>query len=294
MWLKFWVEDGQEGTKLGPFLRSKEVSAALLKQVKYGQWGILVNGVSQHTNYIVKKGDEISLWLTEEFGELKPQPMALQIVKETEHFVLLDKPAGLVVHPTLNHWENTLGTGWMGVLASRGQQGVFRPVNRLDKDTSGLVLVAKNSYSAALLPKYVEKVYLAVAMGEMPLGDGQVDLPIARCDGSVIKREVSPLGQPSTTQYTVLAVGNGYSLLRLRLVTGRTHQIRVHMAALGHPLAGDWLYGENTVAPIQRQALHCFGMKIPSFLNQKEEWFFTPPPEDMQYLYHQIALVDRK
>ncbi len=289
MRLKFQVKPHQSGMKLADFLREQEVSVGLIKQVKYTPIGILVDGVRTNTNQPVYQGQRVEFLLPQEDGDVSPQPMLLDIVTETEHFVLLNKSAGMVVHPTFNYAGDTLANGWIGTLAARGQTGVFRPVNRIDKDTSGLVLCAKNCYAAPILADKVQKVYLAIAVGEMPLGKGEINLPIARCDGSMIKREISSEGQPSITQYEVLAAKQGYSVLRLHLVTGRTHQIRVHMAASGYPLAGDWLYGTKEDSIMKRQALHCFGMKIPAFLKQKETWFFSPPPLDMQLLYQKIS-----
>ena len=289
MRLYFQVKSHQSGIQLSDFLRGQEVSVGLMKQVKYTPTGILVDGVRTNTNQLVYEGQNVEFLLPQEDGDVAPQPMLLDVVAETEHFVLLNKPAGMVVHPTFNYATDTLANGWIGTLAARGQTGVFRPVNRIDKDTSGLVLCAKNCYAAPILADRVQKVYLAIAVGEMPLGKGEINLPIARCDGSLIKREISPEGQPSITQYEVLAAAQGYSVLRLHLITGRTHQIRVHLAALGHPLAGDWLYGTEEDSIMNRQALHCFGMKIPAFLQQKETWFFTPPPADMQMLYQKIC-----
>ena len=218
---------------------------------------------------------------------MRPQAIPLRVVYETSHLALIDKPAGMAVHPTLNYPCDTLANGWAGRLAAEGRQGPCRPVNRIDKGTSGLVLCAKNAYAAAFLPGQVEKVYLAVAEGEMPPGEGTVDAPIGRGEG-ILQRCVVPDGQPSRTHYQVLAAGGGYSLLRVRLETGRTHQIRVHMAHIGHPLAGDWLYGHGPGPDIQRQALHCFAMCLPAMPGSAGGWVYTPPPEDMQQLYRKM------
>ncbi len=289
MRLEFCVTKTEEGMRLSAFLRRRQVSAGLLKQVKYSQVGILVDGVRTNTNQLVSEGQKVEFFLENEPSDLLPQPMVLDIRQQTEHFALINKPAGMVVHPTLNHASGTLANGWIAYLAAKGQTGVFRPVNRIDRDTSGLVLCAKNSCAAPILAQGVDKIYLAVVSGEMPVKKGVVDLPIARCADSVIKREVAENGQPSVTEYEVLAVGNGYSALRLHLVTGRTHQIRVHMAALGYPLAGDWLYGCKPDPYIHRQALHCFAMCVPSIVNKGKKWIFVPPPEDMQQLYRVIV-----
>ena len=169
---------------------------------------------------------------------------------------MLEKPPRLAVHPTLNYPLGTLANGYAAWAAQRGNSPVFRPVNRIDKDTSGLVLAAQNGYAAPLLAGRVEKLYYAVVEGELPLGPGVIDAPIGRQGGSIIGRCVTPDGKPSRTEYTILKAENGLSLAACVPVTGRTHQIRVHFASIGHPLAGDDLYGGSR-ARIGRQALHC-------------------------------------
>lgn len=288
MWLEFEVSAEQDQIRLGNFLRRCGVSAALIRSVKYTQPGILADGVRTNTNQPVRAGQRIGFFLPpEEAFSVRPQAIPLRVVYETSHLALIDKPAGMAVHPTLNYPCDTLANGWAGRLAAEGRQGPCRPVNRIDKGTSGLVLCAKNAYAAAFLPGQVEKVYLAVAEGEMPPGEGTVDAPIGRGEG-ILQRCVVPDGQPSRTHYQVLASGGGYSLLRVRLETGRTHQIRVHMAHIGHPLAGDWLYGHGPGPDIQRQALHCFAMCLPTMPGSAGGWVYTPPPEDMQQLYRKM------
>ena len=141
--------------------------------------------------------------------------------------------------PTLNYPRDTLANGYAAWALRQGRSPVFRPVNRIDKDTSGLVLAAQNGYAAPLLAQRVEKLYYAVAEGELPLGPGVIDAPIGRQGESIIGRCVTPDGKPSRTEYTILKAENGLSLAACVPVTGRTHQIRVHFASIGHPLAGD-------------------------------------------------------
>ena len=166
------------------------------------------------------------------------------------------KPPRLAVHPTLSYPLDTLANGYAAWAAAQGRSTVFRPVNRIDKDTSGLVLAARNSYAAPLLAQGVEKLYYAIVEGELPLGPGVIDAPIGRQGDSIIGRCVTPEGKPSRTEYTILKAKNGLSLAACVPVTGRTHQIRVHFASLGHPLAGDDLYGGHRER-VGRQALHC-------------------------------------
>jgi 23S rRNA pseudouridine1911/1915/1917 synthase len=180
----------------------------------------------------------------------------VDVVYEDAFALVVEKPPHLAVHPTLNYPLDTLANGYAAWALRQGRSPVFRPVNRIDKDTSGLVLAAQNGYAAPLLAQRVEKLYYAVAEGELPLGPGVIDAPIGRQGESIIGRCVTPDGKPSRTEYTILKAENGLSLAACVPVTGRTHQIRVHFASIGHPLAGDDLYGGSR-ARIGRQALHC-------------------------------------
>ncbi len=246
------------GILLRDFLRQCAFSTGLSRAVKFHGGGFWADGAPVLANRRVYPGQVISFALPEEDGAgVEPQPeVPVRIVYEDDFALVLDKPAGLAVHPTLNYPGNTLANGYAALMASRGRSPVFRPVNRIDKDTSGLVLAAKHAYAAPLLAGHVAKLYLAVAEGELPLGPGVIDAPIGRQGGSIIGRCVTPGGKPSRTEYTVQCVRGGLSLAACVPVTGRTHQIRVHFASLGHPLAGDVLYG-GTRERIGRQALHC-------------------------------------
>lgn len=203
---------------------------------------------------------------------MAPQPdIAVQVVYEDAFAVVLEKPPHLAVHPTLNYPGGTLANGYAAWALQQGRSPVFRPVNRIDKDTSGLVLAAKHAYAAPLLARNVEKLYYAVVEGELPLGPGVIDAPIGRQAESIIGRCVTPDGKPSRTEYTILKAENGLSLAACVPVTGRTHQIRVHFASIGHPLAGDDLYGGSR-ARIGRQALHCArqSFQVPVYAGQPD------------------------
>ena len=256
MTLSFPVRPQQQGWLLRDVLRSCGVSSTMIRAVKRDA-GFFLDGLGVHTDVRVQAGQQVSFALPQEpASDVQPQPIPLQVCYCSEHTLVLDKPAGMAVHPTLNYKEGTLANGYCFLAAQKGWNGVFRPLNRLDRDTSGLVLCAQNAFAAPLLAQQVHKVYYAVVQGRMPLGSGRVDAPIDRAPGSIIQRCVSPQGKPSRTDYQVLAADGDHSLLRLVLATGRTHQIRVHMASIGHPLAGDDLYGGSRQW-IGRHALHC-------------------------------------
>lgn len=260
MWLRFLVPPEAQGMPLRNFLHACAVSTELTRAVKYQGGGFFLDGKPVHTNILLGAGQTAAFELPpEQSCAVRPQPAlaeGLRIVYEDALAVVLDKPAGIAVHPTLNYPDGTLANAWSAWAQARGESGVFRPVNRLDKNTSGLLLAARNMYAAPLLAGSAEKQYIAIAEGELPLGAGVFDAPIGRRGDSIIGRCVTPDGKPSRTEYTVEQAKDGLSLAVCRPVTGRTHQIRVHFSAAGHPLAGDTLYGGDTTR-IARHALHC-------------------------------------
>ena len=247
----------QDGVLLRSFLRRCAVSTELARGVKFRGSGFFADGQPVQANRRVYPGQVVSFELPPEGEGVAPQPeIPVQVVYQDAFAVVLEKPPHLAVHPTLNYPYDTLANGYGAWAAQQGHSPVFRPVNRIDKDTSGLVLAAKNTYAAPLLAQNVEKLYYAVVEGELPLGKGVIDAPIGRQADSIIGRCVTPEGKPSRTEYTIVKVKNGLSLAACVPVTGRTHQIRVHFASIGHPLAGDDLYGGSRQR-IGRQALHC-------------------------------------
>lgn len=257
MQLYFTVPPTADGVLLRSFLRVCAVSTDLARAVKFHGSGFFADGVPILANRRVEAGQVISFTLPADGAGVAPQPeIPVKAVYEDAFALLLEKPPHLAVHPTLNYPLDTLANGYAAWAAVRGESPVFRPVNRIDKDTSGLVLAAKNSYAAPLLAQKVEKLYYAVVEGELPLGPGVIDAPIGRQGGSIIGRCVTPEGKPSRTEYTIVKAEHGLSLAACVPVTGRTHQIRVHFASIGHPLAGDDLYGGSRER-IGRQALHC-------------------------------------
>lgn len=260
MQLYFAVPDTattHEGVLVRSFLRQCAVSTDLARAVKFRGGGFFADGVPVLANRRIFPGQVLSFALPPEGDGVTPQPeIPVKVVYEDAFAVVLEKPPQLAVHPTLNYPGGTLANGYAAWAAAHGHSPVFRPVNRIDKDTSGLVLAAKNAYAAPLLAGGVAKLYYAIAQGALPPGEGVIDAPIGRRGDSIIGRCVTPEGKPSRTEYTILKAKNGLSLAACVPVTGRTHQIRVHFASLGHPLAGDDLYGGHRER-VGRQALHC-------------------------------------
>ncbi|WP_455501994.1 RluA family pseudouridine synthase [Gemmiger sp.] len=279
--LRYTVPPENDGCKLGLFLRMQGVTAGLIKSVKYDGDGFFADDRPARTNELVHAGQCIRFALPPEHDtSVVPQPVPFSVAYEDEFTAVLDKPAGIAVHPTLNYPDGTLANGWLYRLRQQGKDGIFRPVNRIDKNTSGLVLCAQNAFAAPLLAGSAHKCYLAIVQGTLPLGPGRVEAPIARRGDSIIGRCVRADGKYSLTEYTVLAAGCGHSLLACTPRTGRTHQIRVHMAYIGHPLAGDTLYGGSD-ARISRHALHCGVITFVHPLTKEHIRVESPLPADM-------------
>ena len=298
MKLYFPVPPQADGVLLRNFLRRCAVSTELARAVKFHGSGFFADGQPILANRRLAAGQMLSFELPADGEGVAPQPeIPVQVVHEDAFALLLEKPPRLAVHPTLNYPLDTLANGYAAWAAAQGRSTVFRPVNRIDKDTSGLVLAARNSYAAPLLAQGVEKLYYAIVEGELPLGPGVIDAPIGRQGDSIIGRCVTPEGKPSRTEYTILKAKNGLSLAACVPVTGRTHQIRVHFASLGHPLAGDDLYGGHRER-VGRQALHCAKQTytIPAYIPMSDgiviDWeaprqritVESPLPADLQAL----------
>ena len=292
MELRYIVPPEAEGQRLGMFLRTRGVTAGLIKSVKHRGEGFRADGAPLHTDQPVHTGQQITFALPpEQETSVSAQPIPLEIAYEDDFAAVLDKPAGLAVHPTLNYPDHTLANGWIYHLKCQGKTGVFRPVNRIDKNTSGLVLCAQNAFAAPLLADGVQKCYLAIVQGKMPLGIGAVEAPIGRRGDSIIGRCVTAEGKYSLTEYTVLASDAQFSLLACIPRTGRTHQIRVHMAYIGHPLAGDTLYGGDT-KEIARHALHCAVLRFAHPLTRNSIKVTSALPQDMLQLAQKHQLLD--
>ena len=244
MKLYFPVPPQADGVLLRNFLRRCAVSTELARAVKFHGSGFFADGRPILANRRLAAGQMLSFELPADGEGVAPQPeIPVQVVHEDAFALLLEKPPRLAVHPTLNYPLDTLANGYAAWAAAQGRSTVFRPVNRIDKDTSGLVLAARNSYAAPLLAQGVEKLYYAIVEGELPLGPGVIDAPIARLPLPSLLRQVSPEGKPSVTEFEVLHRDGQICKLALRPVTGRTHQLRVHCSYMGFPILGDPQYG---------------------------------------------------
>ena len=282
------VPAGMDGKTVKDVARSLlSLSSTRLKKAKRVPGGVRVNGQNVFVTHVVRAGDEVSI-LIEQEGAVSvgvvPTPGEVDVVYEDEYLLVLNKPANMPVHPSAGHYDDSLANRCAARFG-----GVFRPVNRLDAGTSGLMVAARDAHVHALLCKALhtgdfERRYLAVAEGVFAEKQGVVDAPIARVEGSAIKRCVSPDGQRAVTHYRVLRNNSRFSLVELTLETGRTHQIRVHMAHLGYPLAGDFLYGTEDKALIGRAALHAFHLRLTHPITGQTLEFERELPEDMRAL----------
>ena len=237
-----WVAN-REG-RLSSFLRGEmQMSYSLMNKLKWGD-AIRVNGQPQRTNYPVKSGDVITVHMAEETPEYPAEDGPLTILYEDDHLLAVDKPAGMLIHPSRSRNTGTLANLVAGYFQRTGQASAFHPLTRLDRDTFGIVLLAKSAHVHTLLQQArVQKTYHALTFGWGNDNSGTIDAPIARRELPSLLRYVSPEGKPSVTEFTVLERGETVCKLVLRPVTGRTHQLRVHCAHMGHPILGDPQYG---------------------------------------------------
>ena len=289
--LTYTVPPEEDGRMVKGILRGDlHLSYTLLKSLKWRENAILLNGQSVHVNAIVHTGDVVSVALSERapredlYCEHTARP---NIVYEDDDLLVLNKPAGVAMHPKADDASApSLAAMLTGYL---GEGSVPHFVSRLDKGTSGLLIAAKSGYvhdrlRRALHSDNLRREYRAVAVGRVSPDHGVIDAPIGRADGSIIRRCVRADGLPSLTEYETLQTSERFTLLRLRPQTGRTHQLRVHMAHLGYPLAGDWLYGTEDKNLIARPALHSYELWFTQPITGQEFHFIATIPQDMQRL----------
>lgn len=291
--LDFTAEEADQGKLLREFLKEKEISKSALTDIKFKGGFISVNDQEVNVRYALKTADRVRIEFPPEIPSegMKGEEIPLSIIYEDEYLLVVNKPPGMNTIPSREHPHGSLASGLIGYYENNGISATTHIVTRLDRDTSGLVLIAKHSHIHHLFSKQqrsggVKRSYEAFAEGIVELGDGMIDAPIARKPDSIIEREVHPGGQYACTLFEVSKRYVGFTHMKLWLKTGRTHQIRVHMSYLGHPLLGDTLYGGNRDS-ISRQALHCRELTFSHPFLYKEMHFTASLPIDMQKVLDQ-------
>jgi len=286
----YTVNENSDGKEIKQVLKSElNISSRLLTKLKK-QEAVLLNGKYAKNHTIVKSGDVIQIIMVEPENQFEPQDIPLNIVYEDIDVIIINKQPGIVVHPTKSHPTNTIANALAYYLKEKEINCRIRFVNRLDMDTSGLLIIAKNAFTHHVISEQmqqdlVQKKYLTFVEGSLDYDEGTIDKPIYRPSDDAVKRVVDDRGQRSVTKYKVVERFKDASLLEIELLTGRTHQIRVHLEHLGHPLIGDKLYGNSgNEHLIDRQALHACYLKFyqPRFKNIVE--ISASLPEDMEKL----------
>lgn len=290
MKLKYVVKKDEHFDNIKEVLKTKfEISDRLLLKLKKNNL-IFLNGSVANIKEPINSNDmvEISLDYDEDNTNIVPVKMDLKIVFEDDWLLILNKPAGYPIHPSMLHFEDSISNGVKYYFDSINLHKKIRPVNRLDKDTSGIVIFAKNEYAQECLVRQMKqnefvKEYIAVCCGKFDSLVGTVNAPISRKDGSIIERCVNQNGDYAVTHYDVVQSNSNMSVVHLRLDTGRTHQIRVHMSYLGHPIVGDTLYGTASDL-INRQALHSSSVTFYHPVSKQRLSFTAPLFDDMNNL----------
>lgn len=286
--IDYMIDEDSAGLRVEQFLRRKRYSGQNLSEIKRMPKSILVNGVHYYMRQELAAGDHLQVRIceTQSSEKIPPTNLPLDIIYEDEDILVLNKPAGIPIHPSLNNYTNSIANALAYYFQSQGKPFIFRCCNRLDRDTSGLTIVSKHLVSGSILSdmtKYreVHREYLAIARGSVTPSEGTIRAPLGRKEGTIIERTVDwEHGEEAVTHYKVVKEANGHSLVSLRLETGRTHQIRIHMKYLGYPLIGDYLYNPD-MEYMTRQALHSHHMEFTHPITGEHMSFTAPLPEDM-------------
>lgn len=318
--ITYRIPEEQQLRSIQSYLKSLGYSSQNLTALKQDAGSVLLNDAPVILKALLHGGEILTVHIREyaHSEKIPPVELPLDILYEDEDLMVLNKPAGMPIHTSMNNYTNTLANGLAYYFARQDKPFVFRCINRLDRDTSGLTVIAKHAVSAAILgrmvaakgqasagtgtaptlaepqQKYLETVrdhpipaalhreYLGIVRGHLDPAAGTIDAPLSRKSGSIIERTVDfDHGERAVTHYHVLEEKNGHSLVSLELETGRTHQIRVHMLYLGHPLIGDYLYNPDREY-ISRQALHAYRLSFPHPMTGEPMTFTAPLPEDMR------------
>ncbi len=286
--LTYKIQEKDNNTSLSHFLKQQNFSSTIITHLKRTDRGIVLNGAWARVSDLLHTDDILTLQLIEDAPSenIVPTNLPLTIVYEDEDLMVINKNADTPIHPSQGNYDNTLANAVVYYFQQKGEVFTYRCINRLDRDTTGLLIIAKNMYSASLLSDMVQnreihREYLAIATGQTP-PKGTIIAPIARVNGSTIERCVNEeQGEYACTHYKTLSSNEHYSLVSLKLETGRTHQIRVHMKHIGHPLPGDFLYNPDYEV-IQRQALHSYKLSFAHPITKEWLEFTAKLPDDMK------------
>lgn len=288
--LQWIIDETNEQQLVRDFLYEKEISKTALTQIKYHGGKISVNDEEVTVRYVLKRGDCLTVSFPEEqrSDQLQIENLPLDIVYEDEYLIVVNKSAQMNTIPSREHPKGSVINALLGYYDRKNIFATAHVVTRLDRDTTGLLLIAKHRHIHHLFSKQqrkgkIKRIYEAFAHGVINKQHGTIEQPIARKETSIIEREVNTRGQYACTHYTVLATYNNFTHLQLELETGRTHQIRVHLAYIGHPLLGDELYGGKR-GSIFRQALHCSQIGFVHPMTGEKMQFFAPLHTDMAAL----------
>lgn len=273
---------------VGEYLKKKGYSRQIIIHLKKTEHGILQNGEWAYVRTPIVPGDVLKITLLEESASehILPVPMEPDIVYEDEDLLVVNKPFDMPVHPSIHNYDNTLANGMAYYFQQKGETFIFRCINRLDRDTTGLLILAKNALSASILSndmkaRKIHRTYQAVVSRIPVPASGTIDAPIARKEDSAIERCVDfEKGEPAVTHYRTLETKENLALVELSLETGRTHQIRVHMQHMGCPLLGDYLYNPDFTL-INRVSLHSYSLSFVHPITGKSMYFCAPLPKDM-------------
>lgn len=299
--LKYKIEEEHNGKSIGMFLKEKEYSRGVLIELKKTRTGIRKNGTWACVNEILYTGDILDICLKETVlsENIVPRRCDIDVLYEDEDILVVNKPYDTPIHPSINNYDNTLANGVMYYFQEQGRSHVFRCINRLDRDTTGVTIIAKNLLTSSILSNRVKnrqltRIYVAFVEG-ITEEEGTIDLPIGRAEGTIIKRQIDQeKGKNAVTHYRRLKVfysnEKAVSVVALQLETGRTHQIRVHMSAIGHPLIGDFLYNEDNHM-LTRQALHAAMCGFHHPITEEYMRITADLPEDMAMLMQSSNLA---
>lgn len=290
--LNFQIEKEYEGYKLTDYLKSEVGLSSRIIRKSLREQRVLVNGNAKRARYSLIEGDKLEVIInTKETQDIEPENIPIDIAYEDEDIIVVNKPPFMVVHPTRSHQSGTLANAVTYYFRSKGDDSIIRLINRLDRDTSGLVIIGKSQYAHMAMAKKMEtneikKSYITIVEGELK-GQGTINAPIGRPSEDSLMRCVMDNGQNSITHYKVLKSSKSMSMVEVLLETGRCHQIRVHMKHIGHTIVGDTLYGKESNL-VKRQALHAYKLEFNTIRDNIPLQILSNIPRDLNILVNNI------